>query len=205
MFVYSAKYKVRIYSRKFMFIILSIYSKNSDSLANFLKFFYKLKKKNFWKSILYTKQSQKKKSFSIISVLQSPHVNKKSQEQFNYYVHTKQLRIHVNQLALFLFIWKRIKMQLFVDVKLKTNFLLDKNLTHVFTFDEVISDRFFTIFLKTFRVNRPKTKKRKFARKAPKKTTYFSYITNLTFLKLIDVYGETLLKKSIRGAEKKIL
>ena len=60
-----------------MFIILSIYSKNLNSLTNFLKFFF-------------------------LSVLKSPHVNKKSQEQFEYYIYTKQLKIHVFQIAKFL-------------------------------------------------------------------------------------------------------
>lgn len=87
-----------------MFIILSIYSKNANSLTNFLKFFYKLKKKKIFKLKFYTKQSQKKKFFSFISVLQSPHVNKKSQEQFEYYIYSKQLKIQAYQLTKFLFI-----------------------------------------------------------------------------------------------------
>jgi len=36
-----------------MSIILSIYSKNVNSLTNFLKFFYNLKKKNFYDPISY--------------------------------------------------------------------------------------------------------------------------------------------------------
>jgi ribosomal protein S10 len=87
-----------------MFIILSIYSKNSNSLTNFLKFFYTLKKKKILKLKFYTRQSQKKKKFSFISVLQSPHVNKKSQEQFEYYMYSKQLKIQAYQLTKFLFI-----------------------------------------------------------------------------------------------------
>lgn len=87
-----------------MFIILSIYSKNANSLTNFLKFFYKLKKEKFLKLKLYTKQSQKKKNFSFFSVLQSPHINKKSQEQFEYNVYCKQLKIQIYQINKFLFI-----------------------------------------------------------------------------------------------------
>jgi ribosomal protein S10 len=34
--------------------------------------------------------------------LQSPHVNKKSQEQFEYSVHRKKLKIHVSQITKFL-------------------------------------------------------------------------------------------------------
>ena len=87
-----------------MFIILSIYSKNASSLTNFLKFLYKLKKNKIFKLKFYTKQSQKKKDFLYISVLQSPHINKKSQEQFEYYIYSKQLKIQTYQLTKFLFI-----------------------------------------------------------------------------------------------------
>jgi ribosomal protein S10 len=85
-----------------MFIIVSIYSKNLNSLTNLLKFFYKLKKNQTFKLKLHIIQSQKEKNFSFFSTLQSPHVNKKSQEQFEYYVHSKKLKIHISQVTKFL-------------------------------------------------------------------------------------------------------
>ena len=87
-----------------MFIILSIYSKNLNSLTNFLKFFYKLKMNKILNLKFYMIQSQKKKNFSFFSALQSPHVNKKSQEQFEYFVYCKKLKIHVSQITKFLVI-----------------------------------------------------------------------------------------------------
>jgi ribosomal protein S10 len=89
---------------KFMFITLSIYSKNSNSLTHFLKFFYKLKTNKILKLKFSPTQSQKNKKVFFFSVLQSPHVNKKSQEQFGYYVYNKQLKIHVSQMTKFLVI-----------------------------------------------------------------------------------------------------
>jgi ribosomal protein S10 len=85
-----------------MFIIVSIYSKNLNSLTNFLKFFYKLQKNQTLKVKFHTIQSQKKKKFYFFSTLQSPHVNKKSQEQFEYRVYNKKLKIHVSQMVKFL-------------------------------------------------------------------------------------------------------
>ena len=87
-----------------MFIIVSIYSKNLNSLTNFLKFFYKLQKNQTLKVKFHTIQSQKKKKFYFFSTLQSPHVNKKSQEQFGFNVYSKQLKIQISQLSKFLFI-----------------------------------------------------------------------------------------------------
>jgi ribosomal protein S10 len=85
-----------------MFIILSIHSKNLNSLTNFLKFFYKLKINKTFKLKYHTIQSQQNKKFSFFSTLQSPHVNKKSQEQFEYSVHNKRLKIHTSQMTKFL-------------------------------------------------------------------------------------------------------
>lgn len=85
-----------------MFIILSIHSKNLNSLTNFLKFFYKLKTNKTFKVKFSSIQSQQNDKFSFFSTLQSPHVNKKSQEQFEYSVHNKRLKVHASQMIKFL-------------------------------------------------------------------------------------------------------
>jgi len=85
-----------------MFIIIFIYSKNLNSLTNFLKFFYRLKKNKVIKIKFHSTQSQRKKKFSFFSTLKSPHVNKKSQEQFEYNKHSKKLKICVFQITKFL-------------------------------------------------------------------------------------------------------
>ena len=85
-----------------MFIIIDIYSKNLNSLTNFLKFLYKLKTNKTFKLKFRIQQSQKKKKFSFFSTLQSPHVNKKSQEQFEYSLHSKKIKIYASQITQFL-------------------------------------------------------------------------------------------------------
>lgn len=75
-----------------------------NSLTNFLKVLHKLRKKNSLKLIYYTKQSQNKKYFCFISALKSPHVNKKAQEQFEFNLYSKQLKIKVSQINKFLFV-----------------------------------------------------------------------------------------------------
>ena len=50
----------------------------------------------------HSTQSQRKKKFSFFSTLKSPHVNKKSQEQFEYNKHSKKLKICVSQITKFL-------------------------------------------------------------------------------------------------------
>jgi len=55
---------------KFMFITLSIYSKNSNSLTHFLKFFYKLKTNKILKLKFSPTQSQKNKKVFFFFLLQ---------------------------------------------------------------------------------------------------------------------------------------
>jgi len=105
-----------------MFIILLIHSKNLNSLTKFLKFIYQLKIDKTFKLKFYSIQSQQKENFSFFSTLQSPHVNKKSQEQFEYSLYNKKLKINVSQIIKFLTIWKIVKMRMFTDIKVRLEF-----------------------------------------------------------------------------------
>lgn len=153
-----------------MFIILSIYSKNLNSLTNFLKFVYKIKMNKIFKMKFYIIQSQRKKNFSFFSTLQSPHVNKKSQEQFEFYMYNKKLKIHVAQISKFLTMCKIIKTTLFADVQIKIEFL-DSNSS----FQCINYDKFKLKFLR-------------------KKIFFSTNRTDQTSLKLLDISGEILLK-----------
>ena len=102
-----------------MFIIIFIYSKNLNSLTTFLKFFYRLKKNKVIKIKFHSTQSQRKKKFSFFSTLKSPHVNKKSQEQFEYTLHCKKLKIYIPHLTKFLTALKTIKTTLFLDIRVE--------------------------------------------------------------------------------------
>jgi len=184
-----------MFTTKFMFIILSIYSKNTNSLTNFLKFFYKLERKKALKLKLYTKQSKIKKNFSFISVLQSPHVNKKSQEQFGYNIYSKQLKIWVSQPKKLLSMWKLVKEKLFFDIQIKFKFLLDKSSI----FDTISEKINCEKFMPTISEKRNKDlfwwyNNPKFRTKPKKKKLYLTNTTKQTFLKVTDIKGEALLR-----------
>lgn len=178
-----------------MFITLSIYSKNLNSLTNFLKFFYKLKTNKVLKLKFPPVQSQKNKKVFFFSVLQSPHVNKKSQEQFGYYIYNKQLKIHVSQMAKFLVIWKIVKIKLFPDIKIKTKFWLNTKLSKPALFDKTDHDRFILKFFQKSKLNLKRFNKLKYIKRVAPKQPPFSNKTGHVFLKLLDVHGEILLKK----------
>ncbi len=175
-----------------MFIIVSIYSKNLNSLTNFLKFFYKLQRNQRLKVKFHAIQSQKKKKFYFFSTLQSPHVNKKSQEQFEYYVHGKKLKIHVSQITKFLAIWKLVNTTLFYDVKIKTEFWLQNKSFNSMLLPKINYDKFksLTVF--------------KSGEKLSENLNLDSVPKSSTFLTLLDIRGEILLKNFFTGLDSSV-
>jgi len=166
-----------------MFIIIFIYSKNLNSLTNFLKFFYKLKKNKVIKMKFHSIQSQRKKKFSFFSTLKSPHVNKKSQEQFEYSKHSKKLKIRVSQITKFLAIWKTVKTALFPDVQIKTQLHIQNKALSPILLSKINYDKFSALKFFNPRVGHLRYPN-------------LSGTTVRTSLSLLDIQGEILLKNS---------
>merc|ERR1712045_574025 len=102
-----------------MFIIIDIYSKNFKSLKNFLLFFNNKNLFNKFKILTIKTDSQKPLKNFFITVLKSPHVNKSAQEQFEFKVYKKRLKLFVPQIFMFLTFLKKLKTNLFADIKFK--------------------------------------------------------------------------------------
>jgi len=193
---------------KFMFIILSIHSKNLNSLTNFLKFFYKLKTNKTLKLRFYSIQSQLKDKFSFFSTLQSPHVNKKSQEQFEYSLYNKKLKIHASQMIKFLTTWKIVKTIMFSDVKIEIKFWVPNDLLKNTQLTKLNCDKFKSKPLKrkpTFYSKRVSRNHMKYItglrrlmllklQSQRKGAVIFTNTTAHTFLTLLDIHGEILIK-----------
>lgn len=154
-----------------MFIILSIYSKNSLSLTNFLKFFYKLSTNKKLSLGVFTSQCPVKRKKVFFSVLQSPHVNKTSQEQFEYKLFKKQIKINVFQINKLLVILKILKSKLFLDVNVQLKVVCNESLLRDSFFKKVNPDKF--VMKKFKNVDLPHLK-----------------LESQTLLKMFDVYGE---------------
>ena len=181
---------------KFMSIILSIHSKNLNSLTNFLKFFYKLKMNKTFKLKFHVVQAQQNKNFSFFSTLQSPHVNKKSQEQFEYSIHNKKLRINVSQITKFLTIWKGVKTVLFSDIRIEMMFLVNNKSFKDISLNKIDYDKFKLKFLKQKKlIQKPEW----VDNIKPKKI--LSNKTVQTSLKLLDIHGEVLIKDLFKSLD----
>jgi ribosomal protein S10 len=102
-----------------MFIIIDVYSKNYNTLRNFLEFFFTEKINQKLMGSVLTIKSQRPTRKKIFSILKSPHVNKTAQEQFEYRIYKKRLKCFVPKIKLFLIALKKIRFFLFSDLGFK--------------------------------------------------------------------------------------
>lgn len=103
---------------------VTIWSKNKISMSHFFLFFKKYLIFNF---NVISKYQQKKTNVKIITLLKSPHVNKKSQEQFETRVFKKHFKILIkNNLKLFFFL-KKISYNIYSDINIKIKELINNN------------------------------------------------------------------------------
>nr|QYJ09250.1 ribosomal protein S10 [Pleurosigma sp. mgcode 4] len=95
---------------------IKITSKNKQALTFFFLFLNKIKqpKINF-----LTNYEKQKTLIKKITILKSPHVNKKAQEQFEYRVFSKKISISSYNEMKFLIFLKKLKTKLFSEIKLK--------------------------------------------------------------------------------------
>ena len=105
---------------------IKVSSKNKKSILKFS--FLIFKRINFKigsKMLLknYLASQKRKKTFTI---LKSPHVNKKAQEQFEIRVFSHQLLIHTTYDKKFIYFLKNLKLRLFPDIRLKIKFFTNK-------------------------------------------------------------------------------
>lgn len=108
---------------KVMFVTIDIYSKNLTSLNRFIQFFNETKLFQKVDLQVYTVQSQTLKKKKFFTVLKSPHVNKNAQDQFEYSIYKKQIKCFVSQFQLFLILLKKIKFALFSDINFRINII----------------------------------------------------------------------------------
>lgn len=97
---------------------IKITSKNKQALTFYFLFFSKIKQP---KINLLTNYKKQKTLVKKITILKSPHVNKKAQEQFEYKIFSKKISISSYNEMKFLIFLKKLKIKLFSEIKLKIN------------------------------------------------------------------------------------
>jgi hypothetical protein len=103
---------------------ITIVSKNKKALVAFFLFFGGNLDLNF---NTINKYFERKKRRKILTILKSPHVNKKAQEQFESKLFSKQLTLYLPNHFQYLLFLKKIK-TIFTEVRVKIKFIHNKNL-----------------------------------------------------------------------------
>jgi hypothetical protein len=123
-----------------MFIILSLRTKKINLLYFYLKKFFF----NNDKYVFILKQSVKKKKKKI-TVLKSPHINKKAKDSFAFYIFRINILLYVFNLNLFMSLINKIKHNILMDIKIKillySNSVILKRL-NVFLIKNYISSKY---------------------------------------------------------------
>jgi ribosomal protein S10 len=174
-----------------------ISSKNQKSLEKFNEFFYN-NLKNF---IIINKYLKQKKHTKIITILKSPHVNKKAQEQFKFNIFFQTINVSTPKNFKLLTYIKNIKSNLFLDIKIKLKLLINNNLTKK-TYKTILNPINFNANLfystknyknKKIKINKNFLLQKNFDKlKNLSKTNSLIKITKV--LKIFDIYGELFTK-----------
>lgn len=167
---------------------ITLTSKNKQSLKDYSKFF----NNNIEIFKLLIKSYNKIKKKNIITILKSPHVNKKAQEQFEFRLFSKQITLQMHSSYKFLIFLKKIETNLFSDVNIKIKLLVNKNLQKK-SQNKIFNPSYFQLnFFKTNTLFDNKKKKTKF-----KKEDSFDFKKAIHFFKILDIYGEVFHKNLI--------
>ena len=162
------------------FYQITITSKNEKSFKDYLKILLK----NITLNNLTTKLFNKKKKKFFITVLKSPHVNKKAQEQFGYHIYSKQLLLSTTNGYQWVLFLKKIEKNLFSDINLKIKFQLNNNLSKTSKRKVFNPDNFQICFLKTNFLF-TETKKKQLI-----KNNNLLFKKTKLLLQIFDIYGE---------------
>lgn len=100
---------------------VTITSRNKNSIYNFFSFCSKTTLSNLNARIRYFQKNVNKKK---LTVLKSPHVNKKAQEQFEHRVFKKQFVITGTKTLRYLVFVKKLNYNLFPDISIKLKCLI---------------------------------------------------------------------------------
>lgn len=156
-----------------MLINIHIFSKTSESIERFLNFFIIFH--NQKKLTLCCKTLKKQKKIKKFTLLKSPHVNKKAQEQFEIQIFSNEIFIKSTQILKILTTLKHIKTSLFPEIKIVLKFILQNN-------NKIKSK----VFNPNYFINNSQNIKKPLLTK-----------NILKILKIFDIYGQSQFKKLI--------
>ena len=101
---------------------VTILSRNKNSINDFFLFF---NENTLYNLDVIKKFFQKKIKKKKLTILKSPHVNKKAQEQFESRLFKKQFTIQTTRNFQYLIFLKRLNYNLFPDINIKLKYIIN--------------------------------------------------------------------------------
>ena len=171
--------------------LIKIYSKDKKSLKQFKTFLKHLNKE--WKSFTFYVKDKKKRKEKI-TILKSPHVNKKAQTQFQSIIYSANIRYISLDLKKNYIILKKIKNHLFPDIKIKINQTIFNKKTK-FSQNKLFSPKNLYYYKDTNSTfNKQKNQKKFLASNKQVKEKRVTLKKTLQLLKILDNFGRSYLK-----------
>ena len=165
-------------------ILIKIYSKDKKSLKRFKIFLESINEK--WENFTFTIKDNKKKKKKV-TILKSPHVNKKAQTQFQSITYSANIRCFSFDLKKSYILLKKIKNHLFPDVKITiSRTILNKKAK--FSTNKLFSTRNLYFYQNTSTLF---TKKKLLAFNEHEKKKKVVLKKTLHFLKVLDKFGNS--------------
>ena len=96
--------------------LVKLYSKDKNSLKRFIQLLHKITRK--WKNLTFVSKNIKKRKKKV-TVLKSPHVNKKAQTQFQTITYGTLIKYSSLEMKKSYILLKKIRNHLFPDIKIK--------------------------------------------------------------------------------------
>lgn len=103
---------------------INLISKSQKSLSKFFNFFMKFTR--ITQFIFINKINSRKSKKKIITILKSPHVNKKAQEQFEFGYFKYKFNVYSPQELKLILMLKKLQKKLFTDIKIEIKVLNSK-------------------------------------------------------------------------------
>jgi ribosomal protein S10 len=163
---------------------IKLYSKNKQSLKRFSKLFKKPGVKLQNRRLVLSNLKRKRKR---VTVLKSPHVNKKAQEQFQSVTYNTIIKCLSWEIKKNVLLLKKIKNCLFPDIRIKIEKFLSSNETQFFKSTRYSPKKTFYYDTELFSFKRQKEKKLFTSNRHVKNEKLLK--KTLLYLKLLDNYG----------------
>jgi ribosomal protein S10 len=183
--------------------LIKIYSKDKNSLKHFILLLQKINNK--WKNVSFVLKNIKKRRKKV-TVLKSPHVNKKAQTQFQAITYSTLIKYSSLEIKKNYILFKKIKNHLFPDIKIKIEQTVLLKNTKTLVKNQFLPKKIYyynnSTDTKTFK-DKQKQKKRLLNWNTQSETAKRLLQRTLQYLKVLDSYGNIglLNKNSVQVAQ----